>query len=124
LDTKQIATNPRSRITVRNCLLYGWNQPAQINNMAALNLKNHVAAKIENCVFRDNDIAFRIRGQTDERGGARVEIANCVVYDSQVALRIEDNPEQLEIRRFGLGQGTDQLLRVVGAGKAAALPKF
>ncbi len=122
LDTKQIATNPRSRITVRNCLMYGWNQPAQINNAAALNLKNHIAATVENCVFRDNEIALRLRGQIDERGGAQVSISNCAVYDSQYALRIEDRPERVQVQRLGMGHGTAQLLRVVGAQRVQLLP--
>jgi hypothetical protein len=121
LDTKQIATNARSRITVRNCLMYGWNQLAQINNMAALNLKNHIEATVENCVFRDNEIALRVRGQTDEHGGARVSIDNCVVYDTKIALRAEDKPAYLQVRRLGVGHGTDRLLRVAGAGKASEL---
>jgi hypothetical protein len=90
IDTKQRASNPRSKLTIRNCLMYGWNQPSQISNMAALNLKNHVEARVENCLFRDNEIAFRVRGGTGEYGGAQVAIENCAVYDSQVAIRAED----------------------------------
>src|SRR5688500_2808576 len=56
VDTKQQVTNPRSRLTIKNCLFYGWNQPGQIGNMAALNLKDHVRVTVLNCIFRDNEI--------------------------------------------------------------------
>jgi len=111
IDTKQRA---RSRLTVRNCVFYGWNQPSQISNMAALNLKNHVAARIENCVFRDNEICFRVRGGAGEYGGALVRIENCAVYQSQVAVRAEDGIRDLKIHRLGLGDGVGK--RLVAAG--------
>lgn len=94
--------------------MYGWNQPGQISNAAALNLKNHVAVKVENCVFRDNEICFRLRGGEDEYGGALVEIDNCAVFDSQVAVRAENGIRDLKIRRLGIGAGV--VKRLVSAG--------
>ena len=117
VDTKQRAANPRSRMTIRNCRMYGWNQPAQIDNMSALNLKNHVDVTVENCLFRDNEICFRVRGGKGEYGGARVAIDHCAVYDSAVAVRAEDQIEQLRINRLGIGHGVGQSLRVVGGGR-------
>jgi hypothetical protein len=116
IDTKQLAANPRSRLTVRNCVFYGWNQPGQIGNMAALNLKNHVEAKIENCVLRDNEICFRVRGGSGEYGGALVRIENCAVYESQVAVRAEDGIRDLVIHRLGLGPGVGRRLVSAGGG--------
>jgi hypothetical protein len=116
IDTKQRATNPRSRLTIRNCVFYGWNQPSQISNMAALNLKNHVAARVENCLFRDNEICFRVRGGKSEYGGALVTIENCAVYQSQVAVRAEDGIRDLTIRRLGLGDGVVKRLTLAGGG--------
>jgi hypothetical protein len=115
VDTKQRTTNPRSRLTIRNCLMYGWNQPSQISNMAALNLKNHVEARVENCLFRDNEICFRVRGGTGEYGGAVVSIENCAAYDSQVAVRAEDGV-LLKIKRLGLGDGIGKKLVSAGGG--------
>ena len=46
---------------------------------SALNLKENVYVKVENCLFRDNEIAVRVRGQT-KRGGAEVAIKNCAIY--------------------------------------------
>ena len=114
VDTKQRASQPRSRMTIRDCLMYGWNQPGQIDNLAALNLKNHVLVTVENCVLRDNEIAFRVRGGTGEYGGAHVTIDHCAVYDTDVAVRAEDQIEQLTIRRFGIGHGVRRNLQVVG----------
>jgi hypothetical protein len=115
VDTKQRTVNPRSRLTIRNCLMYGWNQPSQIGNMAALNLKNHVEVRVENCLFRDNEICFRVRGGTGEYGGAVVTIEDCAVYDSQVAVRAEDGV-LLKVIRLGLGDGIGKKLVSAGGG--------
>ncbi len=116
VDTKQQVTNPRSRLTIQSCLMYGWNQPGQIGNMAALNLKDHVQATAQNCVFRDNEICFRLRGGGGARGGARVSIDNCAVYDSTTAVRAEDKIEKLKISRLGIGHGIRKTLQAVGGG--------
>ena len=116
IDTKQQVANPRSRLTVRNCLLHGWKQPGQIGNMAAVNLKDHVHVTVENCVFEDNENCFRIRGGDGERGGAQVAIDNCAVYDSFVAVRAEEKAANLKINRLGIGHGIERKLRGVGGG--------
>jgi hypothetical protein len=116
VDTKQRSANPRSGLTIRNCLFHGWRQPGQIGNMAALNLKNHIQARVENCLFRDNEICFRVRGGTGEYGGALVTIENCAVYQSQVAVRAEDQIRDLKIRGLGIGQGVEKNLDSAGGG--------
>ena len=102
IDTKQLASNPRSRITIRRCLLHGWNQPGQISNLAALNLKNNVAVTVEHTLLHDNEIAFRLRGGDGEYGGALVTITDCAVYDSSIAIRAEDKIPNLKIHRLGI----------------------
>lgn len=121
VDTKQQISNPRSRLTIRNCLMTGWNQPGQISNMAALNLKNYVQVNVQNCVFRDNEICFRLRGSGGERefGGAQVTIDNCAVYNSLVAVRAENQIENLKIRKLGTGQGVERKFQGVGGGTGA-----
>jgi hypothetical protein len=116
VDTKQRATNARSKLTIRNCLLYGWKPPGQISNMAALNLKNHIEARVENCVFRDNEICLRVRGGTGNYGGALVSIESCAAYDSFVAIRAEDQIVDLKINRFGIGDGIKRKLQSAGGG--------
>lgn len=119
IDTKQLASNPRSRISVRACLFYGWNQPGQIGNLAALNLKNNVVATIEQCLLHDNEIAFRVRGGDGEYGGALVGITDCAVYDSAVAIRAEDGIRDLKIQRLGIGAGVKSKLVSAGGGVGA-----
>jgi hypothetical protein len=104
VDTKQRRTNPRSRMTIRNCLMYGWGD-GQIVNQAALNLKNRVAVDVIGCVLADNDICFRLRGTTDKHDGALVTIRDCAVYRSKIAVRMEDAIEDLKIFNLGIGEG-------------------
>lgn len=116
VDTKQQVKHARSRLEIHNCLISGWNQPSQIDNMAALNLKNHVEVLVANCVLRDNEICFRVRGGSDNYGGARVTIENCAVYDSQVAVRAEGKLDNFKVTRLGIGHGIKQKLRAVDGG--------
>src|SRR5262245_34556599 len=116
IDTKQLTTNPRSSMTIRNCLFRGWKQPGQIGNMAAVNLKNHVGVVIENCVFCENEICLRLRGGNGEYGGALVTVRRCAVYDSEVAVRIEDGIRDLKIRGLGIGSGVHRTLDLSGGG--------
>ncbi|MCD6365470.1 MAG: right-handed parallel beta-helix repeat-containing protein, partial [Planctomycetes bacterium] len=108
LDTKQKTTNPRSRITLRNSLFYGWGG-GQVSIGAALNLKHHIAATVENCVLRDNVYCFRLRGPTTgwskKWGGAVVKISDCAVYNSRIVARMENNIPNLKIRNLLFGEG-------------------
>jgi hypothetical protein len=115
IDTKVPGREPCG-LTIRNCYFYGWNQPGVISNMAALNLKENVHVTVENSVFRDNEIALRIRGP-GERGGARVEVSNCAIYGSAIGLRIEDKPEDLRIFKLGFGQGVPRKYQNLGTGR-------
>ncbi len=112
IDTKTPAKQERCVMIVRNCYFHGWNQPGQISNMAALNLKENVLVKVENCLLRDNEIAFRVRGP-GARGGANVEIKNCAVYDSPVGVRIEDKAENLKIDKLGFGKGVTRKYHIL-----------
>jgi hypothetical protein len=114
-DSKQSLQNPRSRVFIRNCLLYGWNQPAQIRLMAAVNAKENVEVRVENCVFHDNQVCFRLRGP-GSRGGALVTIRNCALYGSQVAVRMEDSIRDLRIEKLGFGAGVQRRYHQVGRG--------
>jgi hypothetical protein len=118
IDTKQQTTNARSTLTIRGCLMYGWKQPGQISNMAALNLKDHVQVSVEDCVLYDNEIAFRVRGGTGERGGAVVSIRHCGVYDSSFAVRAERDV-RLDIQGFGIGPGVSRKLHAVAGSDAS-----
>lgn len=115
IDTKTMPTGERCVMTVKNCYFHGWNQPGQISNMAALNLKENVFVKVEQCILRDNEIAFRVRGPT-KRGGAHVEIKNCAVYDCAVGVRVEDKAENLKIDRLAFGKGVARKYHLLSKG--------
>lgn len=102
----------RCKLTVRNCYMYGWNQPAQIGNAAALNLKENILAEVTHCVFADNEIAFRVRGPS-ERGGAHVMISNCAIYSTQFGVRAENKIEKLVINRLAFGKDVATRIRFV-----------
>lgn len=115
VDTKTPPKGARCVLTMRNCLMHGFRQPAQINLAAALNLKENVHARIENCVFRDNQVSFRLRGP-GQRGGALVEIKSCAIYDSDVGVRMEDKIRDLKIEALGFGPGVARKYHGVAGG--------
>lgn len=114
-DSKAPAPGPLCRVTIRNCVLHGWNQPGPIGLMAALNLKENVHARVERCVFRDNEVCLRLRGP-GPRGGAVVEVEDCAIYDSAVGVRMEDGIRDVKIHRLGIGPGVGRKYQMVGGG--------
>lgn len=114
VDTKTRPDGERCKLTIRNCYMHGFNKPAQIGSMAALNLKENIDADVSHCVFDDNEIAFRVRGP-GKRGGAHVTISDRAIYDSQVGVRAEDGIEQLKITRLAYGKGIGVRMKFVPA---------
>lgn len=112
VDTKTKPDGARCALKVYRCLMHGFNQPAQIANAAALNLKENVDAEVKECVCYDNEVAFRVRGP-GVRGGAHVSIVDCAIYDTQLGVRAEDKIEQLAITGLGFGQGVGERIRFV-----------
>jgi hypothetical protein len=119
VDTKTLLEGPRAKLVIRNCLFYGWRQPGQIGNMAALNIKENVDARVERCLFRDNEICFRLRGVTS-RGGAQVAIWNCAVYESEVGVRMERDLSDLAVEDLGFGDRVMRRFHRVGDGSFPA----
>jgi hypothetical protein len=114
-DSKTPPAGPRCRITFRRCIFRGWNQPGQIETLAALNLKENVDATVEQCVFVDNQVAFRLRGP-GSRGGALVRVADCAIYDAGVGVRMEDRLEGLKINGLMFGAKVAKRYHQVGNG--------
>ena len=106
-DSKTQADGPRCELLVRNCVMHGWNQPGQIGTMAALNIKENVDARIEDCLFRDNEVCFRLRGPTS-RGGARAWVEDCAVFDSAVGVRLENDIETVRMENLTFGPGVER----------------
>jgi hypothetical protein len=102
-DSKTMPDGERCKLVVKNCHMHGWNQPSQIQNRAALNLKEHIHATISECVFDDNEIAIRARGP-GSRGGAHVDVQDCVFYRNQVGIRAEDKIEHLKLNKTAWGE--------------------
>jgi len=118
LDTKTRPDGLRCALKISRTIMHGWNQPAQIGNTAALNLKENVDAEVSECVFYDNEIAFRVRGP-GSRGGAHVTITDCAVYDTKTGVRAEDKIEQLKLSGLGFGNGVGERIKFVnGKGDA------
>jgi hypothetical protein len=103
-DSKVAATGPRARITIQSTLIQGWGHGA-IDNGAALNLKERVAAVVERCVFVENDIAFRCRGAGGNRESAWVTVRDCTVYRTSRVFRLESGVENVKIFGLALGEG-------------------
>lgn len=118
VDTKTMPKGPPCTLIIRNTYFYGWTQPAQISTMAALNLKESVEVKVEHCLFRDNQVAFRLRGPAKGLG-AKVEIKDCAIYDGDVGVRMEDKVKDLKIERLAFGPGVKMKYRIVGGGVGA-----
>ncbi|WP_197533683.1 right-handed parallel beta-helix repeat-containing protein [Symmachiella dynata] len=109
IDTKCADNQPRAHLDVKNSLFYGWGS-GQIENQAALNLKEHINATVENCVFRDNDICFRLRGS---KKNTLVSVSDCAVYNSKIAFRLEDQIRDLVINGLAIGDGVGELFKKV-----------
>jgi hypothetical protein len=112
VDTKTKPDGPRCTLKIYRSVMHGFNQPAQISTVAALNLKENVDAEVRECVFYDHEVAFRVRGP-GSRGGAHVSIIDCAIYDTKFGVRAEDKIEQLKINGLGFGSGVGERLRFV-----------
>ena len=110
VDTKTKPDGEPCKLVIRNCYMHGWNQPAQIDNAAALNIKENVAAEVVNCVFDNNEIALRLRGPS-ARGSALVTIKDCAIYRTKVGVRGEDKIENLKINGLGFGDGVESRIK-------------
>lgn len=114
-DSKTQPDGERCQIIIKDSYFHGWQQPGQIDNLAALNLKEHIAATIEGCVFRGNEIALRVRGP-GKRGGAHVEIKDCSIYQGTVGVRMEDKVENLHISGLAFAPDVKEKYKEAGGG--------
>ena len=110
IDTKQAATNIRSRLIVRDTIAFGFR--AGITNMAAFNLKDYVDATIDGVTVFDSEIAFRLRGAA---AGAHVLVKNTVVHDVLTAFRYEDDIQDLRIWNSTVGLNVTRVFEAASA---------
>ena len=112
-DSKTKPDGERCKLIICNCYMHGWNQPSQIKNRAALNLKDHIDAEVSDCVFDDNEIAIRARGPGG-RGNANVRIQDSAIYNTGVGVRAEDRIENLKISGMAYGPGVKSRIEFHG----------
>jgi hypothetical protein len=111
VDTKAAPANVRSQITIRDTIASGF-RGGLINNMAAFNLKEFVAATVDGVTVFDSEIAFRLRGPGN---GARVLVKNAVVHDVTTAFRYEDNIQNLRIWNVTVGRNVMRAFQAASA---------
>lgn len=116
LDTKT-PKDGTARLTIRSSVFQGYRQPAQIDNVAALNLKERVRVRVENCTFDGNEISLRIRGP-----GATVDLKGCAVSRSDMALRVEDDP-RVTVEQLTLGEEVDRRIEYAGKNSVRVVEK-
>jgi hypothetical protein len=114
IDTKQAASNARSRLIVRDTIATGF-RGGLISNMAAFNLKEYVDATVDGVTVSDSEIAFRLRGPGT---GARVLVTNALVYDVTTAFRYEDNIQNLRIWNTTVGRNVARAFQAASAPSA------
>ena len=114
IDTKQVTTNVRSRLIVRDTIASGF-RGGLINNMAAFNIKEHVNATLDGVTVSDSEIAFRLRGPGT---GAQVTVKNAVVFDVGTAFRYEDNIQNLRVWNSTLGRDVARAFHQVASTSA------
>jgi len=116
LDTKT-PKDETARLTIRSSVFQGFRQPAQLDNMAALNLKEKVRVRVENCTFEGNEISLRIRGS-----GATVDVKGCTVARSDIALRVEDEP-RVSVEQLTIGEDVGRRIEYAGKNSARCVEK-
>ena len=114
IDTKQVTTNARSRLIVRDTVAFGF-RGGLINNMAAFNVKEYVDATLDRVTVSDSEIAFRLRGPGS---GAQVTVKNAVVYDVGTAFRYEDNIQNVRVWNSTIGRNVARAFQSVASTSA------
>ncbi|MCP4347739.1 MAG: DUF1565 domain-containing protein [Desulfobacterales bacterium] len=103
VDTKHYTDSGRGRLFIKDTVAYGWRSD-YINNASAFNIKQSVEVDFDGVTVYDSEIAFRLRGAADSRGGALVTLKNAVIYDSDKAVRYEDDIENLHVYNATFGR--------------------
>lgn len=119
IDTKQdLALPVRSRLTVSRSEFHGWKGDL-ISNAAALNLKEKVTVTVDRCLFKDNEIALRLRGNGQSLNGADITVSNSIFYANEKALRLEDNLLGFTLAHNSFGAGNSIFVEMAGGGVGA-----
>ncbi|NOT44122.1 MAG: hypothetical protein HOP14_05900 [Acidobacteria bacterium] len=117
IDTKASPALPRATLVVRDTSAWGFRN-GLLANMAAFNIKEHVAATLDRVTVFDSEIAFRLRGPGSTAAGAHVTVQNAVVYESATAFRYEDDIELLRVWNTTIGGGVGRPFRAASSNSA------
>jgi hypothetical protein len=116
IDTKTPA-DQAARMTIRSSVFRGFRQPAQMENVSALNLKENVRVRIEDCAFEDNEFSVRARGPS-----AVLELRACTFERTAAALRVEDDP-RVTVQDLTYGDGVLRPIEYAGKNKSRVVEK-
>ncbi len=107
----------RPKIYLKGVVAYGF-EPGYISNRAAFNIKEQVDCQMEGITVYNNEIAFRLRGDTG-RGSAWVSLINSVAFNNEKVFRVEDGLEKLIIYNSTFDAGTGIYFKKVAGGYQA-----
>lgn len=85
---KGVFSATRSKLTIRNCVVYGFRN-GLIDNMSAYNIKENVDCVIDGGRMYNNEIACRLRYP------ANVTVRSCTASRNQTVIRVEDGAKVL-----------------------------
>ena len=104
----------RPVLHIKKVTAYGF-EPGYISNRAAFNIKEQVDCQMEEITVYNNEIAFRLRGDTG-RGSAWVKVMNSVAFANEKVFRVEDGLEKLLIYNSTFDAGTGIYFNNVAGG--------
>lgn len=109
IETKVHPDAERARLLIEDTTIRGFKDGLDIDNQAALFIKEGVDATVRRTIIRDSEIGIRAKGPTSSRPkGAHLRVENSVLYDLEEGIRFEDNVESLEVMftTFGVNIAT------------------
>lgn len=108
-------TYPRSKLTIRNCVAYGFkNAAGGAGSESAVNLKEYVDCTVDRLTVYDCYWAFRLRWP------ALVMVTNSVVFSNTAAVRYEDKIDNLHIYNLTFGKSNTSMI-IDGGGAGGSL---
>ena len=123
IETKVHPDADRARLLIEDTTIYGFKNGMDIEDQAALFIKEGVDATLRRTVIHGSEIGLRVRGPTSSRPkGAHLRVENSVLYDLEEGVRFEDNVESLEVvfTTFGMNVASP----VVEIGTTDVVPTF
>jgi len=123
VETKVHPDAERARLLIEDTTIRGFKNGLDIDNQAALFIKEGVDATIRRTIVRDSTIGIRTKGPTTSRPkGAHLRVENSVLHDLEEGIRLEDNVESVEVVFTTFGVNID--IPIVEDGPTDESPVF